>query len=213
MDTTKIVQQRLPESQFISENTDKKQIYLHHTAGNKNPIATIKGWEANKERVATAFVIGYEGTIAQAFSSRDWAWHLGVKDSVFKGQKLPYKNLDKYSIGIELTNWAYLVEKDGKYYNYVGGEVDKSEVTWLNKPFKNHKTWHKYSDKQIESLRELLLYLGETYGISLKYNDDIFSLNTRALKGENGLYTHNSVRVDKSDVYPCPRLIQMLKGL
>ena len=213
MDTTKIVQQRLPESQFISENTDKKQIYLHHTAGNKNPIATIKGWEANKERVATAFVIGYEGTIAQAFSSRDWAWHLGVKDSVFKGQKLPYKNLDKYSIGIELTNWAYLVEKDGKYYNYVGGVVDKSEVTWLNKPFKNHKTWHKYSDKQIESLRELLLYLGETYGISLKYNDDIFSLNTRALKGENGLYTHNSVRVDKSDVYPCPRLIKMLKGL
>ena len=213
MDTTKIVQQRLPESQFISENTDKKQIYLHHTAGNKNPIATIKGWEANKERVATAFVIGYEGTIAQAFSSREWAWHLGVKDSVFKGQKLPYKNLDKYSIGIELTNWAYLVEKDGKYYNYVGGVVDKSEVTWLNKPFKNHKTWHKYSDKQIESLRELLLYLGETYGISLKYNDDIFSLNTRALKGENGLYTHNSVRVDKSDVYPCPRLIQMLKGL
>ena len=213
MDTTKIVQQRLPESQFISENTDKKQIYLHHTAGNKNPIATIKGWEANKERVATAFVIGYEGTIAQAFSSREWAWHLGVKDSVFKGQKLPYKNLDKYSVGIELTNWAYLVEKDGKYYNYVGGVVDKSEVTWLNKPFKNHKTWHKYSDKQIESLRELLLYLGETYGISLKYNDDIFSLNTRALKGENGLYTHNSVRVDKSDVYPCPRLIEMLKGL
>ena len=213
MDTTKIVQQRLPETQFINENTDKKQIYLHHTAGNKNPIATIKGWEANKERVATAFVIGYEGTIAQAFSSRDWAWHLGVKDSVFKGQKLPYKNLDKYSIGIELTNWAYLVEKGGKYYNYVGSEVDKSEVTWLNKPFKNHKTWHKYSDKQIESLRELLLYLGETYGISLKYNDDIFSLNTRALKGENGLYTHNSVRVDKSDVYPCPRLINMLKGL
>ena len=213
MDTTKIVQQRLPESQFISENTDKKQIYLHHTAGNKNPIATIKGWEANKERVATAFVIGYEGTIVQAFSSRDWAWHLGVKDSVFKGQKLPYKNLDKYSIGIELTNWAYLVEKRGIYYNYVGGIVNPSEVTWLEKPFKNHKTWHKYSDKQIESLRELLLYLGETYGISLKYNDDIFSLNTRALKGENGLFTHNSVRVDKSDVYPCPRLIKMLSSL
>ena len=173
MDTTKIVQQRLPESQFINENTDKKQIYLHHTAGNKNPIATIKGWESNKERVATAFVIGYEGTIAQAFSSRDWAWHLGVKDSVFKGQGLPYKNLDKYSVGIELTNWAYLVEKGGKYYNYVGGIVDKSEVTWLEKPFKNHKTWHKYSDKQIESLRELLIYLGETYGVNLKYNEDI----------------------------------------
>jgi hypothetical protein len=132
---------------------------------------------------------------------------------VFKGQGLPYKNLDKYSVGIEITNWAYLVEKGGKYYNYVGGVVDPSEVTVLDKPFKRHKLWHKYSDKQIEATRELLVYLGETYGISLKYNDDIWDLSKRALKGENGLYTHNSVRVDKSDVYPCPRLIKMLKGL
>jgi N-acetyl-anhydromuramyl-L-alanine amidase AmpD len=213
MDTTKIVQERLPETQYIRENTPKKQIYIHHTAGNKNAVSTIKGWANNKERVATAFVIGYEGTIAQAFSSRDWAWHLGVKDSVFKGQHLPYKNLDKYSVGIEITNWAYLVEKDGKFYNYVGGLVDPSEVTFLEKPFKNHKRWHKYSDKQIESLRELLIYLGETYDIDIKYNEDIWTLNKRALKGENGLFTHNSVRVDKSDVYPCPRLIKMLKSL
>ncbi len=45
---------------------------------------------------------------------------------------MPYKNLDKYSVGIELTNWACLVEKDGKYYNYVNGIVDPSEVTrWI----------------------------------------------------------------------------------
>jgi hypothetical protein len=69
MDTTKIVQERLPETQYIRENTPKKQIYIHHTAGNKNAVSTIKGWANNKERVATAFVIGYEGTIAQAFSS------------------------------------------------------------------------------------------------------------------------------------------------
>jgi hypothetical protein len=94
-----------------------------------------------------------------------------------------------------------LVEKDGKFYNYVGGIVDPSEVTFLEKPFKNHKRWHKYSDKQIESLRELLIYLGETYDIDIKYNDDIWTLNKRALKGENGLFTHNSVRVDKSRTY------------
>jgi len=213
MDTTKIIQERLPSSQYIAEDTSKNQIYLHHTAGNKNAVATIKGWANNKERVATAFVIGYDGTIAQAFSSREWAWHLGVKDSVFKGQGLPYKNLDKYSVGIEITNWAYLVEKGGKYYNYVGGVVDASEVTELDTPFKKHKFWHKYSDKQIAATKELLVYLGSTYGIPLKYSEDIFSLNNRALKGEKGVFTHNSVRIDKSDVYPCPRLINMLKGL
>ncbi len=213
MDISKIVQQRLPENQFINEVTEKRQIYLHHTAGNKSATATIKGWNANKDRIATAFVIGFDGTIAQAFSSKNWAWHLGVKDSVFKGQKLPYRNLDKYSVGIEITNWAFLVEKNGKFYNYVGLEVPLCEVTKLDKPYKNHIYWQKYSDAQIASLKELMLYLGETYNISLKYNEDIWELNQRALKGENGVFTHNSVRVDKSDVYPCPRLIEMLKTL
>jgi hypothetical protein len=42
MDTTKIVQERLPETQYIRQNTPKKQIYIHHTAGNKNAVSTIK---------------------------------------------------------------------------------------------------------------------------------------------------------------------------
>jgi len=29
----------------------------------------------------------------------------------------------------------------------------------------------------------------------------------------SGIYTHNSVRPDKSDMYPCPRVIEMLKNL
>jgi len=33
------------------------------------------------------------------------------------------------------------------------------------------------------------------------------------LKGENGVLTHNSVRPDKTDVYPNPKLVAMLKGL
>jgi hypothetical protein len=33
------------------------------------------------------------------------------------------------------------------------------------------------------------------------------------LKNESGVFTHNSVRADKADVYPCPRLIEMLKSL
>ena len=35
----------------------------------------------------------------------------------------------------------------------------------------------------------------------------------RALKGESGVYTHNSVRFDKIDITPQPKMIAMLKSL
>ena len=59
----------------------------------------------------------------------------------------------------------------------------------------------------------VLVYLCDTYGISKEYFDSIFDIDKRALKGENGIFTHNSVRHDKSDIYPCPRMIEMLKNL
>jgi N-acetyl-anhydromuramyl-L-alanine amidase AmpD len=186
---------------------------LHHTAGNGNAVGVSKYWDTTKDRVATAFVIGSMGTIVQCFSSREWAYHLGLKNAPFSNMGLPYKALDKNSVGIEVCNWGMLKEKNGKFYNYVGGLVDDSEVTELDKPFKGYTYWHKYTDKQIESLRQLVVYLCETYDIPKDYSDDIWDLSKRAMKGDDGIFTHNSVRKDKSDMYPCPRVIEMLKSL
>jgi N-acetyl-anhydromuramyl-L-alanine amidase AmpD len=213
LDTTKIVQSRLKSTQYFQEETPKNQIYLHHTAGNGNAVGVAKYWDSTKDRIATAFIIGNQGTIVQCFSSREWAYHLGLKNAPFSNMGVPYKALDKNSVGIEVCNWGMLKEKNGKFYNYVGGLVDDSEVTELDKPFKGYTYWHKYTDKQIESLRQLVVYLCETYGISKEYNDDIWDLSRRAMKGEDGIFTHNSVRRDKSDMYPCPRVIEMLKNL
>ena len=213
LDTTKIVQSRLKSTQYFQEETPKNQIYLHHTAGNGNAVGVAKYWDSTKDRIATAFIIGNQGTIVQCFSSREWAYHLGLKNAPFSNMGVPYKALDKNSVGIEVCNWGMLKEKNGKFYNYVGGLVDDSEVTELDKPFKGYTYWHKYTDKQIESLRQLVVYLCETYDISKEYNDDIWDLSKRAMKGEDGIFTHNSVRKDKSDMYPCPRVIEMLKNL
>ena len=40
LDITKIIQSRLSKDQFVDELTDKKQIYLHHTAGGPDASAT-----------------------------------------------------------------------------------------------------------------------------------------------------------------------------
>jgi hypothetical protein len=106
-----------------------------------------------------------------------------------------------------------LKEKDGKFYTYVGSELPRDRVVKLEKPFRGHEYWEAYTDEQIESVRKLLLLWSDRYGIDLTYNDDIWDVTKRALSGENGVFTHNSVRPDKTDVYPDPRLIEMLRGL
>lgn len=213
LDISKIKQVRLKESQYFAEESAKTQIYLHHTAGNGNAEAVSRYWNGTSDRVATAFVVGQDGLIVQCFSSKHWAWHLGISKAEFKGQGAKYKNLDKASVGIEVCNWGYLKEKDGKFYNYVNARVPESMVTTLDEPFKGYKHWYKYTDAQIESTRQLLVYLCDTYNIPREYRAQIFSLDKEAFKGTPGIYTHNSVRKDKSDIYPCPRMIQMLENL
>jgi hypothetical protein len=59
----------------------------------------------------------------------------------------------------------------------------------------------------------MLRYWGGLYSIPISYNSDIWDVNKRALNGDAGVFTHNSVRYDKVDVSPQPKLIQMLKTL
>ena len=213
LDISKIKQARLKESQFFAELSLKTQIYLHHTAGGGNAEAVSRYWNGNTERIATAFIIGADGLIVQCFSSKHWSWHLGVGQKEFKAQGVPYKNLNKSSVGIEVCNWGYLKEKNGHFYNYVNARVPDSMVTTLETPYKGYKHWYKYTDAQIESTRQLLVYLCETYDIPKEYRSEIFGLDIEAFKNTKGIYTHNSVRKDKSDIYPCPRMIEMLKKL
>lgn len=223
LDVSKIKQVPMKESQFIKEVTEKKQIVLHHTAGNSSGVGTIKMWDADdRGRIATCVTISgkgqskdtYDGEICQAFSSKYWGYHLGLKPDVFRSKGVPYKALDKHAIGIEICSWGPLDKVNGKFYNYVDREVPADQVTELNTPYKGYKFYHRYTDAQIESVKNLLMYWRDTYGIDLTYREeDMWTVSTRALKGEGGVYTHNSYRKDKSDIHPCPRMIAMLKSL
>jgi hypothetical protein len=162
----------------------------------------------------------FDGEICQAFSSKNWAYHLGIKPDVFRSRGVAYQNLDKLSIGIEICNWGPL-EKVGvgpgtnsKFFNYVNREVPASQVCELDKPYKGHKYYHAYTDAQIESVRQLLVYWNEVYKIPLDYKaSDMWDVSTNALKGLPGVYTHNSYRRDKTDISPQPKMIAMLESL
>lgn len=213
LDIQAIKQVRLKDNQYFAETSPKTQIYLHHTAGNGNAEGVSRYWNGNDSRIATAFIIGENGTIVQCFSSKHWAWHLGIDTEDFARNGAKYSNLNKLSVGIEVCNWGYLKKKGDKFYNYAGGVVNPSYVTELETPYKGYKYWYKYSDAQIESLRQLVVYLCDTYNIPKDYRSEIWAIDKEAFKGNKGIFTHNSVRKDKSDMYPCPRVIEMLKNL
>jgi N-acetyl-anhydromuramyl-L-alanine amidase AmpD len=201
-------------SDYYKEITAKKQIYLHHTAGTGIAENVFGNWERDKQgRIGTCVAIGRDGTIAQGFKSEFWAYHLGLTSQPFRANNLPFIPLDKISIGIEIVNWGFLTKKGDKYLTYVNSEVHKDEVCTLDKPYKGQKYWQNYTDEQIESVVELLKLWKTKYNIDISYKEDIWQVTPRALRGENGVFTHNSVRIDKCDVYPHPKLIEALKSL
>lgn len=159
----------LKADQYVAERTQKDTIYLHHTAGAHQPENVVTGWNTDTQgRVATSYLIGgiasdgnalWDGVIVRCFPDEYWASHLGGN--------LP-SALNKKSIGIEICNWGQLTESGGKFLNAYGKEVPQSQVVKLDKPFRGFQYYHKYTDKQIESLRGLLLDIGQRYGINLK---------------------------------------------
>lgn len=211
-----------PKTQYIQEEKEKVQIYLHHTAGNSDPFGVFKDWSTNPERIATCVTIGglpkknddfLNGQIVQGYPSKEWAYHLGLRESTFHKFNLPYKSLDRISIGIEICNWGQLTFKKNRFYSWSNSLVPDKEVIELSTPFRGFKYFHNYTEEQIVSVEKLLRYWGSKYNIPLTYHDDIFDVNARALSGEPGVFTHCSVRYDKVDIYPHPKLIEMLKSL
>tara|TARA_R110001632_G_scaffold26621_4_gene71879 strand:- start:265 stop:648 length:384 start_codon:yes stop_codon:yes gene_type:complete len=124
-----------------------------------------------------------------------------------------------HSVGIEVNNFGYI--KGGK--TYAGTTAHESQIVTLDKPFRGYKTWHRYSDAQIEALHKWILHIAERDNIDvraglpslIKENGaDAFEFNADAYYGKvKGLWTHTNTRKDKSDMFPQQELMDMLTSL
>ena len=225
-----IERQYLDKNEYVRDygKIEPLGFFLHHTAGWDNPYKTVRNWNNDKRgRVATQYVIGgsnvkgkeakYDGVVVECFPNNYLGWHLG---------KVGKFAISKFSGGVELNNFGYLTKKGDKYYTYVNTEVKPEFVCDLGYKFRGFQYWHAYSDKQIESLRLLILHLKDIYpkmdlvnglpkllkeGVHPK---DAFEFNSDAYNAKQfGLWTHTNVRKDKFDCFPQPELVEMLKNL
>ena len=211
----------LPKGEYKNGPTNKEYVFLHHTAGWHNPFRTIDHWgRDSRGAVATEFVLGgqsvkgndnkYDGKMVQAFPEGAYGWHLGKNGS---------QHMHTHSVGIEVNNFGYIV--NGK--TYAGTKVEESQIVTLKEPFRNHKTWHKYSDKQIEAIRLWLLWIAERDNIDVREGlpslikekgAKAFDFNPDAYYGKvKGTWTHTNTRKDKFDMFPQEELLEMLINL
>jgi len=230
----------LPYKKTHTKPTQKKWIFLHHTAGWQNPYRVIDAWNENSEKnIATEFVIGgqsihndnsdYDGKILQAIPNNGWAWHLGIGN----------QPLHRESIGIELCSFGalnkgyfektendqpkYVHKSKNSFFTYVGQEVDPKQVIELDNEFRGYNYFHKYSTEQLKSLNKLLLKLANEHNIDVreglpnlirKEGVKAFDMiRTKMCVDTPGVWSHANVNKWKLDVAPQEGLIEMLLGL
>lgn len=216
-----IEQYFLPKGEYKTGPTDKEYLFLHHTAGWHNPYRVVDSWGRDtRGAVATEFVLGgssikgndesQDGKLLQCFPEGGYGWHLGKNGS---------QHMHTHSVGIEVCNFGWL--KDGK--TYVGTPVIESQKVTLSEPFRGFTEWHRYSDKQIEVLKNWILYIADRDNIDIrkglveqvkKHGAKGFEFNEDAYYGKiKGMWTHTNTRKDKFDMFPQPELIDMLLSL
>lgn len=160
---------------FIRESPPptKEKIVLHFTAGNlQSDIRQL----THPNHVSVSFIIARDGTIYRLFSSKDWAFHLG------RGAKGGNRTQSRKSIGIELSNYGPLTEREGMLETCYSrlkdprtGKIgpkdlycslmDTKEYILLDTPFRKTRYFAEYTHEQYESLVRLLRYLTATYDI------------------------------------------------
>ena len=213
------------ETQYVREKTIKRQITIHHTVSGDGVDGDMRWWQSQPERIATPFVIDREGRLHKCFSDDFWAFHLGCKQSHFSNAGLTYKKLDPHNIGIELDSWGPLLKHtDGKYYpvTFSNGKfipnlkckpADNIYEYCSSQKYRSFQYYERYTTAQLNALNELLIYLQKKHNIKANYHSEIWSVCTRALRGDEGIYSHTSFRPDKSDVHPQVELVNLLKSL
>jgi hypothetical protein len=222
-----IIQYAINSACYYNSESTKSQIYLHSSLLNVNPFRLIDFYAYNIDsdtKTAPSFIISSnpkdiysnytDGTIVQAYSSKYWSHHLYLKESHLIQGGPGIDSLSRNSISVELCNWGPLIATEHGICTTTGIYLKDSEVYEFNTPYRGYKYYNKYTDAQIENLKKLLLLLGKKWNINTKSKGiGIFSIDRRALTGQPGIFCHNSVRPDITDLSPQPILIEMLNSL
>ena len=211
------------------------EIYLHHTAGPRKAdkgLGTINGWNARipPNIASTHAIIDETGHIEYLIPDEVVAWgqypmnYTGLSVEILgygscqKGHYYKMINQQRVKINGDPNVW----------YNFYGGKMDekndlKPGVDDKLQPIKYRgvELFQKYTPAQISATENLVKYWSAKHSIPLiwDYNRIFPDGNTITitpymdLVKRKGLYSHCSVTIGKSDIFPQKEMVEMLKRI
>lgn len=239
----KFAKNYLPSGEYFPGPVNKRWIFLHHTAGWHDPNGAVSSWGGdNRGAVATEFVLGgqsilgnndkHDGELIQVFPRGGYGWHLGTGNDAMHRESVGIEvcsfgqvtkgGYQRYDANLKKYVWAAL--KPNSYYTYVGTEAHPSQIVELSQAFRGFKHWHRYSDKQVEVLKEWIIYIanrdnidpkkGIVEQIKLKGPYAAFDMVDIPLcRNTPGLWLHTNVMAGKVDLFPQQEVIDMLLSI
>lgn len=156
-----------------------KGIVIHYTASADSIERTANYLAKENVNASAHLIIDRDGKVIQITPFHVNAWHAG------KSEYLNLKNLNKYTIGIELMNWGRLKKEGSKYITWSGKIIPESEVQLAtHKNEKKESYWHKYTEIQITRTKEICeLLLQEYDGIEFIVGHETYRLGEKRSRG------------------------------
>lgn len=179
----------------------------------------------------------WDGKVIRAFPEASGigyqSYHPGAK--VKENTNASYMNVN--SVGIEICNFGYIEQVDKDYGQTLykkrlpkvnlKSKLKSDQIVHFETAFRGYHYYHKYSKKQINQVRNLLIYIARRDGIDLSVglqqwlidNPDnpaaAFEYNKDAANGNvKGLITHtNIIKNGKWDCSPQEDFIKMILSL
>lgn len=201
---------RLQTGQYFPEEQTKTGIVLHHTVGG-SAASTLKWWQADPRRVATAYLVERDGRIYEVFPPEAWAWHANVKAEDF----------ERRTIGIELCSEGALEaapdpDNPGRLllYAFQGAGrrllgpaerlLEERRVIHFSEGWRGYSWFDQYDDRQVAASIALVAWLCERFRIPARIPLEAYlpAADPRRWYAFAGVLHHTMLRADKSDLHP-----------
>lgn len=186
------------QNYFYKADTKKKSICLHFTVG--YVLSDIAALTKADSHVSVSYVVDRSGNIYELFPDNFWSYHLG--NGAIGGNTA----MSKQSIGIEISNYGPLSEKDGEMIDIYGNRYCTTWETnyYERKDYRGKTAFATMSSVQVNAVAALIEYLCEKHSIPMTFtmSDEVFQSANEALSFE-GVFMHSNVRKDKFDWPMC----------
>lgn len=191
---------KLPDTNYYGDVYDKTQIIVGHSY--RTGMSHYGSWIYRlngKNKKTSTFTIDKQGKIFQHFDSKYFSDFIGNQQ-------------DKASISITLENTGWF-RKDNmvdRYVDWLGHNYKKQPNEVLMKRWRNYTYWDKYTEPQMESLRNLVIKLCDDHKISKDFiGHNVYDENVDLYKG---ITFRSNYHQESTDVSPAFNM-EVLKNL